>query len=166
MITRLAILVLSLLVLLSCASKKKVFTIQEKEIVKEKIQNKDSIVKTEESLPIKDTVFISLKTDDDLVDSLVNIRLKNLYISRKSGNNKYVAKYDTINKGLKIESSISGSKQTEVSTINNTYQKEHNKEKKETKTIIKKGISFSFYLYIILIIILLLTAWYIKIKYF
>ncbi len=98
---------------------------------------RDSVVITRISEPIKDTIFIGLKTDNKVIDSIVNARLKNLKTYRSSGTNNVRIVYDTIYKAVKIITNVQGSQDKNTQINNSTDLQSEEKEidkEKVTKT--------------------------------
>lgn len=157
---KLILLVFSFLLLAACASKKKIVKVNKVDKKSNIIIKNDSVFKQNKTLAIKDTLFISLKTNNKITDSIVTLKLQHFHTSKKSGNNSYSATFDTIKKGLKITSFVK-------STTNSiTVKSKETTKKKETKSLQVESreqtryFPFSWWWILILFIVIVL----IKIK--
>lgn len=149
---------------LGCGSKKEIVKTSKSTKEKEVVIKRDSVYKKVVSLPIKEQVFISLKTNNKLVDSIVNLNLRNFYTSKISGSNVYTAKFDTINTGLKISASVSGNSKTEIQTDKDTTKKEKANAKRVESHNSRNGFSFNWWLFFICLLLILVII--VLIKYF
>ncbi len=153
-------LLIFLVIFLGSCSSLKQKIVKKKQLVEYKIEQKDSVSIVRVSEPIRDTIVVSLKTDNKVVDSIVNSRLKYLTATRSSGSNKFKIKYDTIYKTIVVETQVQGSTNKEVHTDSkkSTDSKKVVIDKKETvKTNNTK-------LYIFIGVIILLLGAFIGIK--
>lgn len=157
---KLILLVFSFLLLAACASKKKIVKVNKVDKKSNIIIKNDSVFKQNKTLAIKDTLFISLKTNNKITDSIVTLKMQNFHTSKKSGNNSYSATFDTIKKGLKITSFIKGT------TNSITVKSKETTKKKETKSLQvesreqTRNFPFSWWWILILFVVIVL----IKIK--
>lgn len=122
---------------------------------------KDSVFTLAKSKEILDTTFISFKTNNKQVDSVVKTKLKNFETSKKSGNNAYKIKYNEKKQGLEVF--IKTGKSEEKTTKKIADKKEDKQvvveEKKETKKV-KKRLPFWFWILVLAVGII----FYLKIK--
>lgn len=162
--TKLILLLVSFFTALSCASKKRVIK-TEKTIQKQKeVVTIDSVVTYVKSLPINDTLFVGLGTNNIIADSVIKVRLNNFYTSKSSGKNRFIVTYDTIKKGLKIIASVSASDSTymkvkEKSTKENLFIK-----KRDESRTIKRG--FSWWAYLLVFVLVTGSVYYLYRKVF
>lgn len=164
--TRLIILLISIFTMLACASKKKVLITENKEIEKIEATKEASVFIVEENLPIKDTIVISLQTNDKKTDSVLVQKLQHFKASKKSGNNNFTASFDTINKAIKITASVQGSKKTVSENNLETTKKEKVIDKRVENVNHKRGLGFSWWWFLICVIIALTVSLFIYFKFF
>lgn len=155
MIHKLTFLLLSIVLLVACASKKTLVKVDKTKIVRSTIIEKDSIYKEVKTLPIKDSVFISLKTNSKIVDSIVRLKLQHFYTTKTSGANSYSASFDTLKKGLKIITSIKGASDIQTNSTKKTAKSNQVLIlKKETaKTVKSVGIGWRWFLFFLCLVI-------------
>ncbi len=138
----------------ACGTRKIVTTNDSNKIEVVKIL-RDSVVITRVSEPIKDTVFISLQTNNRVIDSIVNERLKNLKTVKRSGTNSVKIVYDTIYKTVKIMTSIEGTRDKETQTnlkSNLKFEEKILKNKETTKT------KYPVWLYVATVLVLVVLG--------
>lgn len=164
--TKLLILLICLFTLLACASKIKVFESEKSKVEKQEIVAKDSVYLNITSLPIDDTIFIGLQTNNRLIDSILDLKLSGFYSFKTSGKNKYSAKYDSVKKGIEISSSVQGSSDTEVTTNTNTTKNTNtnNSSVKDSNTV--KGGGFNWWWFVFCLVLVIVGAFLIRFKFF
>ncbi len=138
----------------ACGTRKIVKTNDNNKIEVVKIL-RDSVVITRVSEPIKDTVFISLQTNNRVIDSVVNERLKNLKTVKRSGTNSVKIVYDTIYKTVKIITSVEGTKDKETQTnlkSNLKFEEKKVENKETTKT------KYPVWLYVAIVLVLVVLG--------
>ncbi|WP_370408825.1 hypothetical protein [Tenacibaculum dicentrarchi] len=157
------LLLITLFVVFSCAVKKiKTTSTSKIEVVKKTeklVENKQTKVK---SLPINDTFFISLNTNDEKLDSVVKAKFKHFETSKKSGKNSYIAVFDTVKNGIKINTIIDST--TTITKDNSIKETTNNSSKSAIKkeTSVKKyGIRWYWWL-----LLLFAGSTYLYIKFF
>jgi len=165
MITRLAILLLSIFTLLACASKKKLFQSQKSEVKKLELVAKDSVYINVTSLPIADTFFIGLKTNNKVVDSIIDLKLSGFSTSKTSGKNKYDAKYNSTKKGLEISAKVDSSSETETHTNTNTTKNTDTNQSTEVESSETKGFGFNWWWFVFCLVIAIVGAFVIRFKF-
>lgn len=160
------IVLVSIFTLLSCASKKKIIITEKATIETVQTVKKDSVLIIEKSLPIKDTLLISLRTNNKKIDSLLNNKLQDFKASKNSGTNKFTVSYDKGKKAIKITASVKGSSNKSLSkNTETTSEKTVNKsQKKEVK--IKKSIGFNWWWILILLCLAAIGVFIIRFKFF
>ncbi|TDQ22746.1 hypothetical protein [Tenacibaculum caenipelagi] len=139
---------------------------QKSEVKTLEVKAKDSIYLKVTSLPIEDTFFIGLKTNNKVVDSIINLKLSGFSTSKSSGKNKYSAKYDSIKKGFEISTTVQGSSDTEKHTNTNTIKNTESKESKDKSSEIVKGVGFNWWWFVFCLVIAVLIAFKIWSKFF
>lgn len=161
---KLIILLVSLFLFFSCASKKKILEINKSKINKESIVSIDSIYKEDNNSQISDSFFVSLLTGNKVADSIVNQKLQNFKTEKSSGVNSYSAKYDSIKKGLRIKTKVGATKNIETKLKEKGVEKQLivsnvNKEKEVIRTSI-------FYKYLFFLSVFISIGLFIKFKFF
>lgn len=150
---KLILLLISIFFLLSCASKKKIVK-TEKTISKQtETFKKDSSVALVKSLPIKDTLFFSLHTNNTVVDSVIKSRLRSFYTSKSSGKNKLIATYDTIKKGLKFITSVSASDSIYIKVKEKTAKEDLFIKKRDESRVVNRHFNWWFYLFLFALVV-------------
>lgn len=148
-----------LLVLTSCASKKKIISSDNNKI--DTVINKTNVIQRElKTLAIHDTVFLPVMTGTQKLDSLLITTLANFKSSKKSGNNHYSIEFDKKKKSLKIISSID-----EFTDIQKAKKLEVYKKSKELKTTTSKETKYKIPFWFWLLIGGLLIVLYIVLKF-
>ncbi len=141
-----------LIFLSSCVSKKITTESVQKKSRFEKVV-KDSAIIVRVSEPIRDTIVINMKTNNKVVDSIVDSKLKYLTAVRSSGTNRVKIVYDTIYKTVKIETQVQGSSNEKVTTQSDTTKENNTKSERTQETV--KTNNTKLYLYIGVVILLL-----------
>lgn len=153
---RLLVLILSLLVFFSCAAKKKTVI---KELKTEKTEVKterDSVVIITNTAAIKDTFLVSLKTNDKKIDSVVGLKFKSFYMSKRSGKNSFSASYDTIKKALQITAVLNGNTSINKTTELRTSEKKEKNTKRDEIRQDTSSIFGRFILYLTIVLFLII----------
>ncbi|MBE7671556.1 hypothetical protein [Tenacibaculum piscium] len=146
------LLIITLFVVFSCAVKKTKTTSTSKiEVVKKTekvVENKQTKIK---SLPINDTFFISLNTNDKKLDSIVKAKFKHFETSKKSGKNSYIAVFDTVKNGIKINTIIDSTANiTSDKTIKEIVNNSSKSAIKKETSVKKYGIRWYWWLFLLL----------------
>ncbi len=118
--------------LVGCIGQKKVVKEAHSiETEKETTVKIDSSKVVDRSLAINDKILLSLKTNDKKIDSLIRLRLKGFATQKRSGKNRYSAKFDYDKLALSIASvigetkSVNTEKNTEKDTKEDTKQSDY-----------------------------------------
>lgn len=111
--------------------------------------SKDSVTVTKISEKIDESVSLSLRTNNKIVDSIIRSRLKGFQTAKKSGGNAFSASFDYDKLALEIKAAVAESVQSKTD-VNTDTSFEKSFTEKTDEYISKKIRSIPVWVYILL----------------